>query len=31
VAGQSYSRNDYRGPLFAIASAAGQLLNRSEV
>lgn len=31
VAGQSYSRDDYRGPLFAIASAAGQLLNRSEV
>jgi len=31
VAGQSYSRNDYRGPLFAIASAAGQLLNHSEV
>lgn len=31
VAGQSYSRSDYRGPLFAIASAAGQLLNRSEV
>lgn len=31
VAGQSYSRDDYRGPLWAIASAAGQLLNRSEV
>ena len=31
VAGQSYSRSDYRGPLFAIASAAGQLLNHSEV
>jgi len=31
VAGQSYSRSDYRGPLWAIASAAGQLLNRSEV
>lgn len=31
VAGQSYSRNDYRGPLWAIASAGGQLLNHSEV
>lgn len=31
VAGQSYSRSDYRGALFAIASAAGQLLNNSEV
>lgn len=31
VAGQSYSRSDYRGPLFAIASAVGQLLNHSEV
>jgi len=31
VAGQSYSRSDYRGPLYAIASAAGQLLNNGEV
>ena len=31
VAGQYYSRSDYRGALFAIASAAGQLLNNSEV
>lgn len=31
VAGQSYSRDDYRGALFAIASAAGQLLNYGEV
>ena len=31
VAGQSYSRSDYRGALFAIASAAGQLLNNGEV
>ena len=31
VAGQSYSRNDYRGDLYAIASAAGQLLNNGEV
>lgn len=31
VAGQSYSRDDYRGDLYAIASAAGQLLNVGEV
>ena len=31
VAGGSYSRNDYRGPLWANASAVGQLLNHSEV
>ena len=31
VAGQSFSRNDYRGDLYAIASAAGQLLNNGEV
>lgn len=31
VAGMSYSRGDYRGPLWAIASAVGQSLNHSEV
>jgi len=31
VASGSYYRNDYRGPLWAIASAVGQLLNHSEV
>jgi hypothetical protein len=31
VAGQSHSRNDYRGTMYAIASAAGQILNVGEV
>lgn len=31
VAGQSWSRNDYRGEIRAIASAAGQFLNCCEV